>query len=196
MKRLIPLVLVAWVMLVGCKAEPLKATYLLGKTEFAASAWIEDGTLSVLLLDRSVIESYAVYTDLEQSVAFQHLVGLEAAFSNEVGEKQIEDLSRLLSSLAVATGKASEGRIDDRMRIQTLAESAGHLRKTLLADTLIAIAGTEEVFEQLERVEHAAVYDLRSKLAVSEKSDWQRLRMYLNQYVENIRRAETRSMKE
>lgn len=172
----------------GCHSESVAATYILSDGELACVAWVEADHLAVLLLDQKVVDGFAEFSKLDASLAVQHLCGLPARKVIRTSQAALASFGELSTTLAVTTKTVERSQVDAQLCLEVLTEGAPHLRKTLLADTLASITGHDDPFGELETVKQATVFDMRKSLAVSQNTDWERMRVHLKRYIEELRR--------
>lgn len=172
----------------GCSSESVDATYILSDGELACVAWVEADHLAVLLLDQKVVDGFAEFSNLDASMAVQYLCGLPARKVMHVSQASLVAFGQLAITLAVTAKGVERSQVDAQMCLEALAEGASYLRKTPLADTLASITGQDDPFGELEAVKQATVFDMRMSLAVSENTDWERMRVHLKRYIEELRR--------
>ncbi|ADY13796.1 hypothetical protein [Sphaerochaeta globosa] len=188
MKSLLFSVVLVCMVFIGCHSESVEATYILSDGELACVAWVEADYLAVLLLDQQVVDGFAAYSKLEASLAIQHLCGLPARKVIRTSQAALASFGELATTLAVTVKTVERSQVDAQLRLEALTEGAPHLRKTLLADTLASITGHADPFGELQTVKQATVFDMRKSLAVSQNTDWERMRVHLKRYIEELRR--------
>ncbi|MPN34119.1 hypothetical protein SDC9_181612 [bioreactor metagenome] len=104
------------------------------------------------------------------------------------------ELQTLLTTLATAARGVEVALVDDQVRLEVLAESAGYLRKTELADTLAQVSGLEDPLASLQTIKEVQVLDMRTVMEQNtETIDWDGVQAYLKQYLEMVRRYQQRS---
>ena len=188
MKSLLFSVVLVCMVFTGCHSESVEATYILSDGELACVAWIEADQLAVLLLDQKTVDGFAEFSKLDTSMAVQHLCGLPARKVMHASQAALASFGELATTLAVTTKMVERSQVDAQLCLEVLTEGATHLRKTLLADTLASITGHDDPFGELETVKQATVFDMRKSLAVSQNTDWERMRVHLKRYIEELRR--------
>ncbi len=183
-------------LLVSCAQRPRvsPAFYGLFEQEMAVVAFEQKGRLAVILLPPALIASYADHSALEIGKAFVNLVGLPAVQVVEGTAGSLLGIEGLLTTLAATSRGIDASRVDDQMRLEALAESAGYLRKTELADTLAHISGMEDPLASLRQTKEVQVLDLRTVMEQNtETIDWNGVQAYLKQYLEMVKRYQQRS---
>jgi hypothetical protein len=177
----------------GCKVEPVQAFYGVYADACAVVSWKERESLAVLILPLDLVEGYAGYTQLETGMALEHLIGLPAIQTWESTSQALSQARDLTTTLACTTTAKSRDEVDDQSRVEALVGGAGYLRKTGLADTLIAITGFSDPFSLLSGIRQVSVYDLRAAFTLPKAIDWKYVESYLNLYVEEVLRYQRRS---
>ncbi|MEA4859501.1 MAG: hypothetical protein VB127_03390 [Sphaerochaeta sp.] len=183
-------------LLVSCSPgnRASQAYYGLYEQEMALVAFSQKGRLAVILLPSSLIDSYAEHTALDASKAFVNLVGLPPSKVVATSKETYLELQTLLTTLATAARGVEVALVDDQVRLEVLAESAGYLRKTELADTLAQVSGLEDPLASLQTIKEVQVLDMRTVMEQNtETIDWDGVQAYLKQYLEMVRRYQQRS---
>jgi hypothetical protein len=170
-------------LLVGCNRESLRADYGLFGSE-AVILLQERENLIVLTLPSSLVEGYALHTKMEKQQAIQDLVGIPPTATFGTSSGNLALLRELSGTLASEKLGVPSSKVTDQLRLDAMVASAQDLRKTALSDTLQRLSGLDAVLDRFLDVKSCHFYDVGRFITIDTTTDWEALRLYIRQWLE------------
>jgi hypothetical protein len=167
----------------GCNGNRTSADYGLFDSE-AVILLENDESLVVLLFPAALVEGYSLYTGKDKLTSLQDFVNIPPRSTFGTEKQSLARLKALSQTLARETLQVSEGPISDQMRLDAIFANAKDLRKTALEDTLQRLSGLESVLDRFLDVEYCHVYDLGKFITIDKTTDWEALKIYFRQWLE------------
>ncbi len=181
-KSLLALVVLTFMLAVGCSSQKREAYYGFFGSESMALV-VENRHLVVMHMDSSLIEEYAKAQELEVRVAFPDLLGIPAKAYFGTDEASLAEVRSLVTTLASEALGIPRTAVTDEVSLAVLQTRAGDLRKTPFVSTLEMLTGLPDFLALLQKMKACHTYDVGQFVMIDKDTDWKFLKEYLSQWL-------------